>query len=578
MLAALALVLAAGFAAERQVRPGGAAWAVRLLTLAAAAPVLRIRRPLRGRDAELARLGLALDASKVGVWDFDIGRGELVWDARMDTLYGYPPAGGRADTRWRARLHPDDAARAEAEFRDAATAGGRYASDFRVVLPDGTLRHVRAVGAVCPQPDGARMLGVSCDVTAEAERAAALDARRRDAEAASRAKSQFLATMSHEIRTPMNGVIGMLDLILRSEPDPGQRERVAIARTSALHLLAILNDILDHSKLEANRITLEAADANVHRLARDVVALMAAGAGDRAVEVAAEIAPEVPVWLVCDATRLRQVLMNLVGNGVKFTEAGRVELRLGYARGRLEVAVRDTGVGIPEAARARLFQRFAQVDPASPRGGTGLGLAISRELVELMGGEIAVESAPGVGSTFRFSIPAPAGGEPAAEQAASPLPAPLPPRRVLVAEDNATNRQILAAYLGMGGHEVRMVTNGREALAEVQRGGFDLVIMDVQMPLMDGITAARRIRALDGPGSAIPIVALTANAMHGDREHCLAAGMTDYVSKPVSVEALYGAIARCCAYSSVTGTQPSSGSKLSMAAAAVRVSSPRSAS
>jgi CheY-like chemotaxis protein len=370
----------------------------------------------------------------------------------------------------------------------------------------------------------------------------------------------------------------MLDLILRSEPDPGQRERVAIARASALHLLAILNDILDHSKLEANRITLEAADANVHRLARDVVALMAAGAGDRAVEVAAEIAPEVPVWLVCDATRLRQVLMNLVGNGVKFTEAGRVELRLGYARGRLEVAVRDTGVGIPEAARARLFQRFAQVDPASPRGGAGLGLAISRQLVELMGGEISVESAPGVGSTFRFSIAAPAGGKPAAEQAVSPLPAPLPPRRVLVAEDNPTNRQILAAYLGMAGHEVRMVTNGLEALAEVQRGGFDLVIMDVQMPLMDGITATRRIRALDGPWSAIPVVALTASAMHGDREHCLAAGMTDYVTKPVSVEALYGAIARCCAYSSVTGVQPSPGSKLSIAPAAARVSSPRSAS
>ena len=297
--------------------------------------------------------------------------------------------------------------------------------------------------------------------------------------------------------------------------------------------------------------------------------------------------------MICDATRFRQVLMNLVGNAVKFTEAGSVVASLGYEprRGRLEVAVRDTGVGIPEEAKRHLFQRFAQVDSSitRQRGGTGLGLAISRQLVELMGGEIAVDSVAGLGSTFRFWIPAPA-AEAAAEAvqppldaiavAVAPVPA-LPPVRVLVAEDNQTNRQLLAAYLAMAGHSAHMVTNGHEAVTAVGEDEFDLVIMDIQMPIMDGITAAGRIRALAGPKASIPIIALTANAMEGDREFCLAAGMSEYVTKPVTLEALYGAMGRSLDYSSSvssTGVQPSPGSKLSMAAATASVSSPRSAS
>jgi signal transduction histidine kinase/CheY-like chemotaxis protein len=562
----------------------------RLLTRASGrivGPLLRTRaegrRPRRDRrHQQRMQRDLALEASKVGLWEFDVDSGRLVWDTRMDALYGYPPRGSeRPYADWRDRLHPEDRARAEAELRAAADAG-RYASDFRLVVPDGGVRHVRAVGAVCRAREGRRVIGASWDITGDARRAAELDARRQQAEAAATARSQFLATLSHEIRTPMNGIIGMLDLILRTELDPGRRERIEITRSSARHLLSIVNDILEHSKLEANRIALDAADVNVHRLTRDVVALMATGAGDRAIEVAAEIGAEVPAWLVCDATRLRQVLMNLVGNAVKFTEAGRVAVELGYAAAtrRLEVAVHDTGAGIPEAAQAQLFRRFAQVDSEATRrhGGSGLGLAISRQLVELMGGGISVESAPGRGSSFRFWIPAPPGAEAAVPAPEAAPPAPLPPARVLVAEDNATNRHVLAAYLATAGHAVRMVTNGLEALAEARSGGFDLVIMDVQMPVMDGLTAARGIRALAGPAAAVPIIALTANAMHGDREACLAAGMTDYVAKPVSIEALFEAMARCAAYSSSTGAQPSPGSKLSIAAATASVSGPRSAS
>jgi len=301
------------------------------------------------------------------------------------------------------------------------------------------------------------------------------------------------------------------------------------------------------------------------------------------------VAEDLPRVLVCDAPRLRQVLINLVGNAVKFTEAGRIEATVSYEPedgGWLQVAVRDTGVGIPEAAKRHLFQRFAQVDPEANRlrGGTGLGLAISRQLVELMGGEISVESVAGLGSTFRFWVPAPASDEviPVREIMPAPPEVPaMPPAHVLVAEDNPTNRHIIGAYLAMVGHTSQIVADGLSALAAVQSGAFDLVLMDIQMPGMDGLTAAGRIRALEGPAATVPIIALTANAMEGDRAACLAAGMQDHVAKPMSLEALCAAMARCLDYSSGSSTttdQPSPGSKLSMAPATFSVSSPRSAS
>ncbi len=587
-----------------------AIWPIRFLTLLAGGlivgPMVRTRilvserqhniNELREREIELdrvsRRLGLALDASKVGVWDFNIDRDVLVWDDRMDELYGYPPTGRRHTySHWRDRIHPADLKRAEEEFREAIEVTGRYVSDYRLVLPGGAVRHIRAIGKVYRETDGSsKIVGVNWDVTADVHRSEELNAKRLEAEGASVAKSEFLATMSHEIRTPLNGVIGMLDLILRTEADPNQRERAAIACDSARQLLSILNDILDLSKLEANRTKLDCAPADVGGLVRDVVMLMAAGCAERDLDVEATIAPDMPEVLVCDAARLRQVLINLVGNAVKFTEAGSVEASLSYDRangGRMLVSVRDTGVGIPEAAKQHLFQRFAQVDSAANRmrGGTGLGLAISRQLVELMGGEISVESVPGLGSTFRFWVPAPVSdAAPAVSDstfgtAPSQIPA-MVPLRVLVAEDNPTNRHILEAYLAMVGHSAHVVTDGRAALAAVRDGDFDVLIMDIQMPGMDGLTAAGHIRALDGPVAEIPIIALTANAMQGDREECLAAGMSDYVAKPVSLEALCAAMARSVGYSpdSSTTDQPSPGSKLSMADATSSVSSPRSAS
>ena len=578
-------------------------WPIWLLALIAIALnigfVLRARRlnderqsnidALSDRQAQLdrlsRRLGLALDASKVGVWDYHIDKRVLVWDDRMDELYGLP-ADGRTRTYhdWSSTLHPDDLARAEAEFDEAIQVTGRYNSDYRLLLPDRSVRHIRAIGAVYHEADGtSKIVGVNWDVTADVRRSSELEAKRREAEAASVAKSQFLATMSHEIRTPMNGVIGMLDLLLRTDLDPVQLERARVASTSARQLLSLLNDVLDFSKLEANRVTLDRTDTDVAALARDVVALMSATAEERRIGLSVNVTPRVPRFVVCDAMRLRQILINLVGNAVKFTEAGSVEVELDHVPGEtptLCVSVRDTGVGIADEARANLFQRFAQVDSSSTRqrGGTGLGLAICKQLVELMGGEISVQSVPDLGSTFRFGIPAEVGDTAAAAPAEEPGAESLGarPARILVAEDNVTNQQVLAAFLALEGHTAHIVGSGADAVLEAQSGAFDLVLMDIQMPRMDGITAARRIRALDGPVSRIPIIALTANAMAGDKKTYFAAGMTDYVAKPVSAVELYAAIARVM---SAPATAPRSGGPtLQIAVGGRKAVAPRSAS
>ncbi len=581
---------------------GAVVWPIWLLTLVATALniglVFRARRfnderqrnidTLRDREAQLdrlsRRLSLALDASKVGVWDYHIEKDALVWDDRMDELYGLP-ADGRARTYqdWSGTVHPEDLARAEAEFAEAIEVTGRYNSDYRLLLPDRGVRHIRAIGAVYREADGtSKIVGVNWDVTADVRRNSELEAKRREAEAASIAKSQFLATMSHEIRTPMNGVIGMLDLLLRTDLDPTQLDRARVASASARQLLSLLNDVLDFSKLEANRVTLDRTDTDVAALARDVVALMSATAEERQIRLGVRVAPRVPRHLVCDPMRLRQVLINLVGNAVKFTEAGSVEVEIDHVPGdtpSLEVAVRDTGVGIADDAKANLFQRFAQVDSSSTRqrGGTGLGLAISKQLVELMGGEISVQSVPGLGSTFHFGIPAETGAETKEEPAGQPggEPEGARPSRILVAEDNATNQQVLAAYLALEGHVARIVGSGAEAVAEVQSGAFDLVLMDIQMPRMDGITAARHIRALDGPVSRIPIIALTANAMAGDKETYFAAGMTDYVAKPVSAAELRAAIARVMSQPKPGPRLVADGTKPPLATGARRLAGPR---
>jgi len=376
------------------------------------------------------------------------------------------------------------------------------------------------------------------------------------AEAADRAKTVMLANMSHEIRTPMSGIIGFADLLAATPLSSGQQDYVENIRSSAYALLALINDILDLSKIEAGRLELESAPVDLKRLVEDAVGVLAVRAAEKHLRLVFTIDPSAPAAILSDSARLRQVLVNLLGNAVKFTDRGGVSLSVAATQEeggshRIDFAVSDTGPGIPAEHRERIFESFRQVDASISRkfGGTGLGLAICRSIVQQMGGAIEVESRVGSGSTFRFWIPARAVAR--SEVAAVRKPAiagarasGLAPLRVLVAEDNPVNRKLAQAVLRELGYQPDFALNGVEALDRIAVHDYDVVLMDVQMPEMDGLEATRRIRR-EHPAERQPrIVAMTAAAFPEDRKLCLDAGMDDYISKPMNMEELIAALGR----------------------------------
>ena len=659
----------------------------RLLAHRARAEAVAARRRAEAEDALRAterQLQRLVQSVKAIVWRRDAETRQFTFVSQeAEQLLGYAVA------RWTDHpdflgevLHPDDREWVTRHALHATAAHRDHAMEYRVMAQDGRLVWLRDLASVIVEHGEAReLVGVMVDITEAKTTEAALEMAHAQALAATRAKSEFLAAMSHEIRTPMNAVIGLTDLLLDTPLASGQRHLVETVRSSGDVLLKVINDILDFSRIEAGRLEVEHTALDPEALVEEVARLMGQRAAARGLDLVAYVAADVPRDLVGDPGRTRQVLLNLVGNAIKFTDRGDVAVRVHAvdvtdARATLRVEVADTGVGIAPAAQARLFEAFTQADASTTRrfGGTGLGLAISRGLVELLGGRLGVESAVGAGATFWFTLPCDRAGGAAvpvmvtpphdtrvlvvddspasrsmlaqvlgdaglsvevaasADEAAEllatgpaphvmlldeslgvdvlrvvdalgagsappvgllllsprlagsadagPAPTrllkpvrrvelmdaldrvrrppveapatPLEPARVgsaavasvLVAEDNPVNQHVARLMLEHCGCRVTVVENGLQAVEAVAAGAFDLVLMDCQMPVLDGLEATRRIRHLRVPAHRVPIVALTANALAGDRERCLAAGMDDYLAKPVRREDVRQVLAR----------------------------------
>ncbi|HEY5996418.1 MAG TPA: ATP-binding protein, partial [Candidatus Deferrimicrobiaceae bacterium] len=432
---------------------------------------------------------------------------------------------------------------------------GSWSGDFRGIRKDGTL--VTVATSLARLSDDTFIV-FSKDISDRKRIERELIEAKREAEAANGAKSAFLANMSHEIRTPMNGILGMTRMLKRTALEGEQKEFLADIEHSAEHLMLLINDILDLSKIEAGRMEVERVDFRLRDAVSDIVRIQAPAAAERGLALSVEVGEEVPDRVTGDPLRLRQVLSNLLGNAVKFTESGEVRLSVtGFempgAGPVVHFCVSDTGIGIPAEARERIFAPFVQADLSMSRryGGSGLGLSICRRLVELMGGRIWIETPPGGGSAFRFILPFNTWAGEESTGAASPEPPAAPSAggarrlRILLAEDQEINIKYARAVLAAMGHAVEVARDGRQACELVAVGGCDLVLMDLQMPGMDGESAMRLIRDREaGTGEHTPIIALTAHAMSGDRERLLSAGFDSYVSKPLVASTLAAEIDR----------------------------------
>ena len=509
----------------------------------------QMRKARREAQANARRLKLALEAADAGVYEIDHVAKTFWASPEFVRLTGQTNATYEEATQLRfPGFHADDLPHVRESFR-ALHAGSKSSGegfDARITRPDGETRWIRVSHHLKTGRNGRwlKAVGLVQDFDARKRQELALRDAQQAAEAAAEAKAAFLANMSHEIRTPMNGVMGVLHLLKSETLSEEGRGMLGDALSCGQMLAELLNDVIDFSKIEAGHLELTSEPVDPAALLESVVRLLKPQADVKRLTLGVEIDKTLG-WVQSDPVRLRQALFNLVGNAVKFTEQGSVTVRCMTPRpGILRFEVQDTGVGVAEDVQARIFQRFDQGDASTTRkfGGSGLGLTITRKLAEMMSGDVGLISEVGVGSTFWLEVLA----EPAAAQtaAADNLERVLDGLRILVVEDNATNRMIATKLLQAMGAEVATAEDGYLGVDAAAGGGFDLILMDVQMPGIDGLEAARRIRALGGPPSRTPIVALTANVLSHQRRAYLDAGMDGVVGKPISPAVLVAEIGR----------------------------------
>ncbi len=495
------------------------------------------------------RLDLALKGAHAGVFEYDFKTREFWISSEFSALVGDDNL-AVSDTDPFAMFHPDDKPAVQALNDRAVLTGATEPVDARVMRPEGP-RWMKLYFEVLHTPDGRprRGVGLMIDIDDSKRQELAVSEARRAAEAATEAKSDFLASVSHEIRTPMNGIVGVLNLLKRENLTGDGRQLLDEALGCTEMLSQLINDVLDFSKIEAGRLELSPATVDPVAITESVLNLIRPQAAEKDLYLRARFAEDLD-WAQIDPVRLRQCLFNIIGNAVKFTERGGVEVRLSAVGAddarRLRCEVQDTGIGVPESARSSLFDRFQQVDGGSTRrfGGTGLGLAISRQLTRMMGGDLDYTSREGEGSTFWFEIAAPAATAPTAAAVDDAASAPLSGLKVLVVDDNRVNRLVGVKSLAALGAEAEAVDSGAAAIEAVSTAAFDLILMDVNMPGMDGLEATRRIRALGSAAAAIPILALTADVMRHQHAAYLAAGMNGLVPKPFSPAQLLVEVAR----------------------------------
>ena len=556
----------------------GLLWGCLILLLRSDAKVRAKAAALAVSEAQYQQAGRI---GKMGHWQYDVANKHLHWTNEFRALFGLDPGLAPDFSVMNDLIHPDDRERAREMMVRAETLGEDWNWQLRLVGPDGATQYARSHGICRRAPDGSidSILGVLADITE-------LVTARQGAEAASLAQANFLANMSHEIRTPLNGVLGFIDLVLDSELDATQRRYLVLVRESAQVLLKLLNDILDLSKVEAGHVDIAPQATDLRRTIRHAARLMMPIAEQKKIALTVDIDPDFPAAVMVDGGRVRQILLNLLGNALKFTEQGGVAVKLWASTDAgspmLRLAVVDSGVGIAPDRKEAVFDAFVQADNSTSRrfGGSGLGLAISRQLAQLMYGNITLDSEAGVGTTATLALPLVAAEDDAlkaseaaeaagrhgsvlgmvendADGLARSESGPGPGRSILLVEDVAFNRELVSEMLRRQGHRVECANDGAEAVAlaaqlATEPQAWDLILMDIQMPNMNGKDATRAIRALGGTAATIPIVALSANAYKAEIDQSREAGMNDHVVKPIDFALLGRTIDRWTA----SGTPP----------------------